>query len=435
MSFGAVVIGAFVLGCAGLAVLALRRPLLARLAFRDAFRQPGQSILTVLGLMVGTTAIFSMQLLSDSAVETEIQGVYRAFGHVDLIADNGGRFFDPGLASDLAADPRVRSATVGVQAGVELDGSAVDLDRDNARPVVQLIGFDPATQVPFGAYVLRDGRRTLGQDLAPGEVLVSASLADALEARVGDRLRLAIGPDRTADLRVAGVAEATGPGAYGLRPAVFAPLASLRQVTGRPDVNVIRIATAGEGRAELDRGHQAAGPVRTALAALAGGHDLRVREAKRDEAESARELAQANASIFTGLAFLVALSGVTLVVILALALAEERRPRHAVLRALGLTRSGLVGLSVLEGGIYGVVAALLAPISGALLGLGLVRFFAQIWRLDPAGARAPQLQPAFEPGSLGVAVAIGGLITLATLCAASVRSSRMVDLVGGQGAA
>jgi putative ABC transport system permease protein len=312
-----------------------------------------------------------------------------------------------------------------VQAGVELGGSAVDLDRDNARPVVLLVGFDPGTQAPFGSYLLRDGRRTLGQDLAPGEVLLSASLADALEARVGDRLRAAIGPDRTADLKVAGVAEATGPGAYGLRPAVFAPLATLRLVTGRPDVNVIRIATAGEGRAEMDSAHQAAGSVRSALAALPGGGNLQVREAKRDEVESAREFAQSNVSIFTGLGLLVALAGVTLVVMLALALAEERRPRHAVLRALGLTRSGLVVLSVLEGGIYGVLAALLAPIPGALLGLGMVRIFARWPRFDPNGTRATQVLPAFEPGSLALAIAIGGLITIATLFVTSVRSSRM----------
>jgi putative ABC transport system permease protein len=122
---------------------------------------------------------------------------------------------------------------------------------------------------------------------------------------------------------------------------------------------------------------------------------------------------------------LVALAGVTLVVMLALALAEERRPRHAVLRALGLTRSGLVVLSVLEGGLYGVLATLLAPIPGVLVGLGMVRVLASLWRGNPNGTRVAPVLPAFDPGSLALAVAIGGLITIATLFATSVRSSRM----------
>lgn len=150
-----------------------------------------------------------------------------------------------------------------------------------------------------------------------------------------------------------------------------------------------------------------------------------MREAKREELDPAKAGAEQYGSGFAVVGFLVALAGVTLVVILALALAEERRPRHAVLRALGLTRSGLVVLSVLEGGIYGVLAALLAPIPGALLGLGMVRIFARLGTFDANGVRVTQILPAFEPGSLALAIAIGGLITIATLVVTSVRSSGM----------
>jgi putative ABC transport system permease protein len=425
MSLAAVLISLFLLTYGALAVIALRRPMLGRLALREAIRRPGQSALIVLGLMVGTTAIYSMQLLSDSLVQSDSAASYRAWGHVDLVAADGGRFFDPSLAFGLASDARVKASTVGVQAGVELQGSAIDLSQNNAKPLVLIVGFDPATQAPFGAYELRGGRKTLGNELAAGDVLLAASLADALQAQIGDRLRVAASPDQTADLRVAGIAEARGPGAYGLRPAVFAPLASMRLVTGGPEINVIRVASGGEGRAELDRAHEAVHPVRTALAALPGGRDLRVREAKRDDVEATTALAEGPSSIFTGLGILVALAGVTLVVILALALAEERRPRHAVLRALGLTRSGLIVLSVLEGGVYSAIAALLAPITGAVLGLLIVKFVARLLRTDLIAMRATEFQPVIEPGSVAVAVAVGGLITLGTLFATSFRSSRM----------
>src|SRR5207247_5777483 len=274
MNLSWIVIGLFLLIYVSLLVLALRRPLLARLALREAVRRPGQSAVVVFGLMIGTTAIFATQVLSDSFLESATRSAYLAWGNVDLVAADGGRFFDPALAAGLAADPRLQSSLHGVQAGVELPSSVVDLDRGNAKGLVMLVGFDPATQGPFGAYRLADGKTTLGQDLAPDQVLISASLAAALEARIGDRLRVSVGPQQAVEFRVAGIAEAQGPGAYTLRPALFSPLANLRPLTGDRGVNVIRVAVPGDGRAELDRAHELAPQVRKALQGLAGGPSL-----------------------------------------------------------------------------------------------------------------------------------------------------------------
>ena len=152
MNLASVVIGIFVLVYAALVVSALRRPLLARLALREAVRRPGQSAVVVLGLMVGTVSIFAMQVFSDSALESQTHGAYLAWGHVDLVAADGGRFFDAAQAAAVAADPKLRSSLAGVQAGIELPSSVVDHDRNNAKPLVMLVGFDPATQAHFGSY-------------------------------------------------------------------------------------------------------------------------------------------------------------------------------------------------------------------------------------------------------------------------------------------
>jgi putative ABC transport system permease protein len=425
MSLSGVVIGLFLLVYAVLLVLALRRPLLARLAFREAVRRPGQSAVVVLGLMVGTIAIFAMQVLGDSFLESQTRGAYLAWGRVDLVAADGGRFFDPALASGLTADPGLRSPLAGVQAGVELPSSVADLDRDNVKPLVVLVGFDPATQGSFGSYLLTDGRKTTGQDLAPGEVLISSSLASALEARPGDRLRVSLGPQQVVELRLAGIAEAQGPGAYTLRPALFSPLANLRPLIGDQGINVIRLAAPGEGRAELDRAQQLAPRVRTALQALPRGAALTVREPKREDFEAQVNQVEATRGLYTSLSLFIALAGAALVVNLGLALAEERRPRYAVLRALGLGRSGMVALSMLEGALYSLAAAMVALVPGALLGLGLVALVFVRVRTEGLESRIPPLQYAVTPGSVALSVAIGALIVLATLFATSVRSSRM----------
>src|SRR5216683_941814 len=112
MNVASVVIAIFVLVYAALLVLAIRRPLLGRLALREAVRRPGQSALVVFGLMIGTTAIFATQVLSDSFLESATRSAYLAWGSVDLLAADGGRFFDPALAAGLAADPGLRSTKI-----------------------------------------------------------------------------------------------------------------------------------------------------------------------------------------------------------------------------------------------------------------------------------------------------------------------------------
>ena len=425
MNLAAVVIGLFVLVYAALLILAIRRPLLARLALREAVRRPGQSAVVVLGLMIGTMAIFAVQVLGDSFLESQTRGAFLAWGHVDLLAANGGRFFDPALAAELASDPGLQTSLAGVQAGVELPSSVTDIDRANAKPLVVLVGFDPATQAAFGSYLLTDGKATNGQDLAPGEVLISASLANALEARSGDRLSVSIGPQQVTELRLAGIAKATGPGAYTLRPALFSPLANLRPLIGDQGINVIRLAAPGGGRVELDRAHELAPRVRTALQALPGGPALAVRESKREDLDAQVKQVEATRGLYTSLSFFVALTGIALVVNLSLALAEERRPRHAVLRALGLGRAGMVALSMLEGALYSVAAAVIALIPGALFGIALVALVYVRVQSVAVENRAAPLQYAVTPEAVALSIAIGSLIVLATLFATSVRTSRM----------
>ena len=427
MNLAVVVIGLFVLVYAALIVLGMRRPLLARLALREAVRRPAQSAIVVLGLMVGTVAIFSSQVMGDSFRASQTQEAYLAWGHVDMVAADGGRFFDPAIASELAAEPGLKSSLAGVQAGVELPSSVVDLDRGNAKPLVTLVGFDPATQGPFGRYVLADGRTTLGQDLASDQVLVSASLAGALEARTGDRLRIAIGPNHMVELRVAGVAQAEGPGAYTLRPALFTPIANLGPLLGGQGINVVRLAAPGEGQAELDRARGLAPKVRAALQTLAGGPSLALREAKSEDVRAKITQAEGDRNVFGGLSLFIALAGAALVVNLGLALAEERRPRHAVLRALGLGRAGMVTLSVLEGALYSLAAVVAALAPGVVIGLVIVRALegGSLLYTRPLEPRTGLLLYAITPGSAGLSIAIGALIVLATLFATSIRTSRM----------
>jgi putative ABC transport system permease protein len=222
---------------------------------------------------------------------------------------------------------------------------------------------------------------------------------------------------------VAGIARPEGPGAYGLRPAIFAPMPTASVITGSEQINVVRISASADPL-NLDAGRSAVAPLQSALTRLSDPSQLTVHAVKAAEVRSQEDQTQFIVAMLLGLSALIVAAGVTLVINLMLTLAEERRPRLALLRAMGLTRRGLVILSVLEGALYSLVAAAAGTAAGILAGIVVAD------RLAAANAATyPGIDFRFaisiKPATLAVAFAAGSLITLATVFVAAWRSSRL----------
>jgi putative ABC transport system permease protein len=418
-----VLIALFAIVYAALGVIAWRRPLLARIAFRESVRRPWQSALVVAGLTVGTSMILMSLVNSDSMTVSLTQATYESWGRVDLLVSANGTFFSRDVANGLAGSPRLQGKVRGVQAGVELIGAAADLNRRLDNPSVRLIGFDPATQAAFGSYELVDGSSTSGQNLGSGDVLISQSLADSMQAHAGDSIQVVSGGFAPVKFRLAGIARKVGPGDYGGQPAIFATLAAIDTLTGVDRINVIRVSALGDGRQELENSQAIAPLAANALHEVQSPVDLRVRIAKADDVNEIIKLAAQNEPITLALSLIVVLAGIALVVNLALALAEERRPQLAVLRAMGLSRSGLVITSVLEGAMYSIVAAAIGAVPG----------LATAWLLvSQAGYWVPEIHEkdatvlfVLSPQSIAISIAAGALVTLVTMLVASIRTNRI----------
>lgn len=417
-----------------LAVLAWRRPLLARFALREGTRRRGQFALLVVGLMASSASITASLVASDSNIETLTSLWTQQLGAVDLtVTGAGGRSFPIDVARRLAADPTLTPYVDGVQAGLEVHGSVADLDQRLGKPDVLLVGFDPATQRRFGAFDLGGGRTTYGGELAEGDVLLSTVLATALEARVGDRLRVDVGGGKAADLRVYGIAAPKGPGVYsGLYVSEFGgpitaymPLATAELVTGNSDINVVRIAVGGASPDDLGPARRAAPALRAAVARIPATTPLVVNEARVELESQVAAATPYYAFLNLSVSALTALAAMALIVNLVIALAEERRPRLAVLRALGLSRAGLIVTSVLEGAVYSLAAAVAGVLAGLPLGIYLAQ---QNWNaiIHPGTwiAGLP-VQLTIRPGTLALGFAAGALLTLATVAATAYRTSRM----------
>jgi hypothetical protein len=106
-----------------LGLIAWRRPLLGRLAWREAVRRPAHTILLVAGMMFGTAAILGMQGVRDSFSRVTTDIITTGWGRTDITVSRQGAPFSASVASALAADPRLVSgaivtATVGIVAGI-----------------------------------------------------------------------------------------------------------------------------------------------------------------------------------------------------------------------------------------------------------------------------------------------------------------------------
>jgi putative ABC transport system permease protein len=421
----------FALAYGFVGVFAMRRRLLGTLAAREAVRRKGQTLLVIAGLMVGTATITAALVAADSVGDSVADAfAYRNWGYVDLAVNAGNQFFPADLAQRLAAAPSVKSAVDGVAGGIEVVGSASDLTTRQGSSGVTLVGFDPAAQRPFGAYTLTSGRQTYGQNLLPGQVLLSRILADKLDAHPGDRFEMSVESGQglaaaPVELRVAGIAKSEGPGGYTLGAAVFAPLETAQRVAGNDGINVIRISAIGGIRDTGDSAKRAAPILKAAVQSLGAGIPLQVRPVKSIEVKNAADATVFIRAMLIGMSALVVAAGAALVVNLIGMLAEERRSRMGVLRALGLKRRGLIGLSVIEGAIY----SLAAGVVGAVVGIGAGRLIAA--RFAAAFAEFAgedfdfHFHFALKLPTVVAGFAAGSFLTLVVVYLASRRTSRM----------
>ena len=87
-------------------VLMARRPILARMAARNAMRRPRQTSTVIAGLMVGT-AIVSAALVAGGSAAYAIRGyVYQSLGHIDeSVSIQGYPYFAESVYDTYLNDP------------------------------------------------------------------------------------------------------------------------------------------------------------------------------------------------------------------------------------------------------------------------------------------------------------------------------------------
>src|SRR6266545_2907015 len=148
-----------------------------------------------------------------------------------------------------------------------------------------------------------------------------------------------------------------------------------------------------------------------------------VAKAKADSIEGASRNIDQLSQVFVLLGFFTVIAGVLLIINIFVMLAEERKGEMGVARALGMRRKNLVQSFVSEGLLYALLSSLVGTFAGLLVAGVILWGFSQVFGASAFGGTGFILT--WTDSDLVSGFAIGFLITMATIGAASWRVSKL----------
>jgi putative ABC transport system permease protein len=381
--FGAVLAAPFVVGALGrLAGLPFRGVLRVeeRLARASIVRDRSRTTLTVGALAIGLAMVVAVGGVAHQSRLAASAWLAEVIPGDELVTSIRPLALDEEVIGDLAAIDGVARVSPFAVFEVARDGVRMD--------AAAVVGGDLLAD---GRLQFIDGDRTAalkGLD-AGGVAVLPRSLAERTGLTVGSTLTLAVGEGQVVDLRVAGIAERTLPGAVG--EAVLVGWSDATAVFGVKGADVLAVRFApgqiAAARPALEAAAREAALEPNPLETVAGAVDSALGQVF---------------GLFDALA-LVAVVVAALGIVNTLTVSVLERVRElGVLRAAGMTRGQVRRTVVVEAGILGIVGSVLGIVTGLVAGAILVLM---------AGGGPLILEPPWT--SIGVAIAVGIGISMA----------------------
>lgn len=403
-----------------------RRPVLRRLAVRNAVRRPREAALVVLGSLLGAAIITGSAIVGDT-MNASIRQVGRSnLGPIDELIATRGPTDQRQLLATLK--PVVRGNIDGLLAFATLDVATTSTGPHVlAAPRSQLVGLDFEAARRFGNDPSSTG--VSGPTPPPGHSAITSDLGRTLGVGTGGRVAVYAYGHRTV-LVVDRILPRRGVAGFWLgaeqeaRNVLVAPSTFDRIATapgaGQPPSWVIAVSNRGGVESGVGRTDAAIAQIRAA--APRAPFEPQIYEVKRTVLDAADAAGQAFSTMFTAMGSFGVIAGLLLLVNLFVMLAAERKTELGMARAVGMRRSDLVRAFALEGWLYTVAATTLGVVVGIGLGRVLVAVSARIFATEH---NSFQLFFTLKPGSLASSFAVAFAVALATIVGTSVRVSRL----------
>jgi putative ABC transport system permease protein len=300
--------------------------------------------LTLLGIVVGVATFVFAPTLAASVAASLGAAIDDLVGRADLEVRGPSQGFSARTLTGVRADAHVALAAPLAQTGGVLLGEAEPL---------AIFGIDPKVDREARAYALATGRWLTRS----GDALLAERYAEEKGLGVGDSVTV-IGPGGAIDLRVAGVLAESGVGRINGGDLVVAHLSDVFALRGDRNLDsiAIRLKPGAEAQATADR-------LRRALPDTLEVDTPDTRRGPLDDIQGVINF------VTTFSSTMVLGVGSTLVFNTMSVAVAQRRAEIGVLRALGVTRSGVRAMFLIESGLMGLIGS---PI-GIALGYALVQ--------------------------------------------------------------
>lgn len=371
----------------------LTRIMLDAAILGPARRAPGRTILSMLAIALGVALGLAIYLINRAAADEVSLAARSLFGLADLAIEGAGEGFDEAVYPRIASLPGLAAASPVLEVRARL------ADRRGALSFTGLDLFRVRALQPALANVMQPGTGNLLGLLDPQAIYLGAHAARELNLRTGDALAVQVGLDRI-EFKIAGVLSASA--SQGLDAVLDIATAQWRfNRLGK----LTRINIRLQAGTDVERTRQ-----RIAALLPPGARIMTPGEAT----EEAVRLSRAYRSNLTALALVALFTGGFLVYSTQSLTVLRRYHELAILHALGVTRAEQALLTLIGGGLSGLLGALL----GLALGYAVASYGLQVFGGDLGAGyfrdAAPRLQMRtlewFGFGTLGVAVALAGTL-------------------------
>ncbi|MBN1618334.1 FtsX-like permease family protein [Candidatus Dojkabacteria bacterium] len=411
-------------------------PIPRKIGFRNVRRRIGNTILVVIGSLVGSALISGSLILSDSIDLTFLNIVETSIGEQD--AEIQFETKEPELSLTPTMSQQEVDEISKVLDKKEIDGvlpvllvntTPVKLDKKGEAEInafnITLFGVDMDKVEKFG-----QNPQDYFDNISGNEVLISKSLASSLEANKGDLLRITYGQS-SFDLKIKNIYEDKG---ILDSSKIIIDRESLASYLNVPTDSYNRIVISAKGGirpANIDgksyTGKDFEKIVKDALEEYKTDRiKLSVTEWKQQALDGYGMKAFVN--IFLVLSLFGIFSGILLIVNIYSMLAEERKTEMGILRAIAFSRGDLVRSFVYEGYIYSILASLLGTLTGIGIGYALVSSLGGLFDAISSGTNVGfslDFKFGFTIQSLLIAFCSGFIITIITVYFSSIKVSKL----------
>ncbi len=413
------------------------KPVLRRLAVRNAIRRPRETMLVIAGSLLGTALMTASFVVGDTLTASISATAHTQYGPVDEVVS---------VLAPQAPELRRRiggfqnSLIDGVLPITTLEVAAATVEPNNiataAAPKAQLLEVDFNHAAIFGHDAPASGLS--GQGPGAGEAVVVEALANRLHLHGGDTFSVfALG--QNVRLRVARIIPQLGvAGFWRGREVVsynaFVSPGTIALLAAHLDISKAgpRSAALGElplysmlisNRGGVESGAALSTAVVRALRQPLAGMATNVLPAKKNLLDAARKAGDGLQQLYQTIGTFAVFAGILLLINIFTMLADERKSELGMMRAMGLRRRSLVATFASEGWLYGIVACAIGTVVGLGIGRLVIEGASQITASANKDLRAP-IKFHFTPTSLQSGFAIGLTITIATVIGTSISTSR-----------